>query len=162
MIILDSCTIILLAKASVLELFVMKKEVKITPQVLEEVLAGKTKMFPDALLSQRLYQEHKIKTIPADEKVTLKLVKDFNMGEGEASSIAAAFKNKTIVGTDNRQGRKAAQVHNLNLIGSLEIVSYLYQNKIISREKAFAAIKILREEGWFNTYLIEKVLEDIQ
>ncbi len=159
---MDACSVILLAKASVLESCTEHHKVSMTESVYEEVMAGKEKMFPDALLVERLKENRKLKIIKENPGLTAKFMQDFNMARGEASTVAIVIEEKgNIVLTDNRQGRKAAAINNLPLAGSIEIVVHLYQKKKISREKAALALKILKEEGWFEPYLIEKAMEEI-
>lgn len=160
--ILDSCTIILLAKASVLEKASESYNIKITSPVQEEVLEGKKKMFPDALLLERLVNEKKIKIVEVPLEKMHKMMQDFNMDKGEASVIARGLQEKELVGTDNRQGRKAARVYGLDLIGSIEVIVSLQKKKKISREKALEALSILQKEGWFSSYLIEQAKGDVQ
>ena len=162
MIIADACTVILLAKASVLETVAATYRLATPKPVYDEVLAGKENLFPDALLFERLVNEKKITVVFAPEKVSKKLQRDFNMGAGESSVIAVGItENKALVATDNKQGRMAAHVNDLPLVGSIDIVISLYKKNKITAFKAKAAIKILQEEGWFHSYLIEKALEDV-
>ena len=160
---LDSCTIILLAKASVLEIVIDSYDIIITKDVYKEVVKGKEKSFQDALLLERFGELKKFKQINTDAKLTKKLVKDFNMGLGEASVISFAIKQKyCVIATDNRQGRKAAKINNIPLVGSIEIVVALFKNKKITSEKAVTALKILRIAGWFDDYLIENAMEAVK
>lgn len=133
-----------------------------TKIVFDEVMKGKEQMFPDALLVERLSQEKKIHLIEFDDLLTKKMMAHFNMGKGEASTIAAAIKKKSIIATDNLQGRKAAKINNLSLVGSPEIIIKLFQKNKIDKIKAKEALQILKEEGWFNLYLLEKAEEDLQ
>ena len=121
--IVDSCTIILLAKASVLETASESYILLITQEVYKAVLEGKTKQFKDALLTERLKETNKIKIVKPDTILMNKLMKDFNMGEGEASTVAIAIKDKnTITATDNKQGRNATKINNMPLVGSPDII----------------------------------------
>lgn len=159
---MDACSLILLAKASVLESAAEEYSIIVTSEVYQEVVAGKQQMFPDALLVERLHNEEKIAIEKIEGKMTRKLIQDFNMGAGESSTLALGLKNqKMIVATDNKQGRKAATIFNLLLVGSIEVIVSLFKRKKISQEKAITALKILQKEGWFNSYLIEKGIEDI-
>ncbi|MBI1935669.1 hypothetical protein HYS31_04465 [Candidatus Woesearchaeota archaeon] len=111
--IMDTCSIVLLAKATVLETLTSLNNIIITEDVFNEAEKGKEKMLPDALLVGRLASDKKISIIKSDVKLKSKLMADFNMGGGEASTIAAVIKEKNrIVATDNLQGRKAALVNN--------------------------------------------------
>lgn len=161
-ILFDSCTLILLAKASVLETLAALHRIHVPEEVRREVLAGKKHLFPDALLVERLTNEKKLVSVPTSKAVSHKIAADFNMGRGEASVIANALvRPGWSVATDNRQGRSAAKILNVPLIGSIEIVVHLWKNKKIDTEKAKEALSILKREGWFNSYLTEKAGEDI-
>lgn len=162
MIVMDSCSAILLAKATLLETAAEEYEIAITAQVEEEVLKGKKDKLIDALLVERLVKESKLKVIEIGRKLSRKVADDFNMGKGEASTIAAAIKFKCVAATDNRQGRKAAVVNNIPLVGSPEIAVSLCREKKITKEKASAALKVLKEEGWFDQHIIEKAMEDVK
>ena len=160
--VMDACTAILLAKATVLETASNTYEINMTDYVFAEIMEGKPKMFQDALLVERLNKEKKIAVIKYDNGQISKIGKDFNMAKGEASTVAAGIKNNCAIATDNKQGRKAAQTTNMPLVGSIEIVVSLFGKNKISREKAVTALKTLQEEGWFDNYLIEKAMEDLK
>ena len=159
---IDSCSIILLAKASVLEKVLDSYNLLVTTEVYSEVIKGKEKMFKDALLIEKLKKEDKITLVNTDVKIKKKIIQDFNMGEGESSVVALGIKNSNIVATDNRQGRKAAEINNVQLLGSIEIIVSLLKQGKINHEKASEALKILKEEGWFDNNLIEKAMEDVK
>ncbi len=162
-IIIDACSIILLTKASVFEILLKEHTIFTTDSVYREVIKGKEKMFEDALILERVLGENKIKLIDCELALLKKLSNDFNMGEGEASIIAAGIKDKNlIVATDNIQGRKVAKINNLNVIGSIEIIVSLNKKNKINKEKAINALKLLKENGWFNAYLIENAEEDLK
>lgn len=160
---IDACTLILLAKASVLETVLIAYEVVTSKQVYEEVLAGKKKMFPDALLIERLADEKKLNIVFSPEDLTKRIKQDFAMAEGEASVISCGLSQKgMIIATDNKQGRKAALVNGLPLVGSVDLVISLNKKKKINKKKAEEALRILKDEGWFHPYIIEKASEDLQ
>lgn len=162
MIIADSCSVILLAKATLLEAAAESHNIAVTKEVFEEVTAGKKRMAADALLVEKLHKENKLHVKAAEAKTAKKLAKDFNMGRGEASTIAVAIRENCIVATDNRQGRKAAFINNLPLIGSPEIAVSLWKKGIITKGKAKDALSVLKKEGWFDSYIIEKAMEDVK
>lgn len=162
MIIADSCSIILLAKATILEKTIEVYNLNITPKVLEEVIKGKDKMHLDALIVEKLKNENKLKITEDNKMITQKLAVDFNMGFGEASTISAAKDKKCIVVTDNKQGRKVALINNIDLVGSPDVIVGLFKKKKISKEKAISALNVLKKEGWFENYILEKAREDIK
>lgn len=163
MIALDSCSAILLSKASIFERFLSEYEVCMSENVFEEVMEGKKKLFSDALLIERLHKEGRIKISKSDDKMTKVIAKGFNMGGGEASTLALALEHKDIiVATDNRQGRKAAEIHGVPLVGSVEILVGLFERGNIDREKAVGAMRILKEQGWFEPYLIDEAMRRLR
>ena len=162
MIIADSCSVILLAKATLLERAIETYNINITKIVLEEIMKGKENMSTDALIVEKLKENNKLNIIDDDKKITQRLELDFNMGLGEASTISMAITEKCIIATDNKQGRKAAFINNLNLVGSPDIVVSLWKKEKISKEKAIDSLETLRKEGWFDNYIIEKAMDDIR
>lgn len=161
---MDACTVILLAKASVLESAAKAYAISIPESVYNEVLAGKDKKLVDALLTERLIEE-RILTLAATENPKLRdaLMQDFSMGIGEADTFALSIeKGFDAVATDNKQGRKAALVNSLKLIGSPEIVMALFKTKEIPKDKTKKALKVLKNEGWFNELLIERLMEEVE
>lgn len=162
--IVDSCSIILLAKATVLEELAKWKKILITAGAYEEVIEGKEKKYLDALLLERLVAEQKIKIRnKLNRGVVKKLSADFGLGIGEAESIALALEETDLsLVTDNKQGRKTAKVYGLALAGSVETVVAMHKTKKISKEKAINSLRILKNAGWFQNYLIEKAFEEVQ
>lgn len=161
---IDSCSIILLAKATVLEILADNYKLLITRNVYQEILEGKNKKFIDALLTEKLVNEGKIniKKIK-NKKLIKKLVEDFSLGIGEAETLALTLgKQCEVISTDNKQGRKAAIIYKLNLVGSIDLITSLYKLKLIDKNKAVNALKELKEFGWFQDYLIDKALEDVK
>lgn len=161
---IDSCSMILLAKASALEAFADNYSLFAASNAYKEVLKGKSKKFIDALLAEKLVKKNKIIVRKAkNTSVVKKLMNDFNIGIGEAETLTLVLdKRCDAVCTDNKQGRKTAVLNNLNLIGSIDAVVSLYKLKQIDKNKAIGALNGLKEFGWFHEYLIEKALEDVK
>ena len=135
----------------------------ITDEVYNEVMEGKDKQLFDALLLERLVEEKKIAVEhQLNKDCVQKIILDFGAGMGEAESLALALTTKDkIIVTDNKQGRKVAKIQGLNLLGSIDVVVALRKTGKISKEKALQALHILKKEGWFQEYLLEKAMEDI-
>lgn len=159
----DACTVILLAKASILRTTAETYTLIMPQEVKTEVLAGKIIHATDAFIIEKLIEEKAIRiTKTKNTQIYEQLQKDFGMGNGEAAVLAyARNKKSSIVATDNRQGRKAAKINSLPLTGSIDILIALYKQGKLTSEKARQALKILETEGWFDIHLIEKAQEDI-
>lgn len=161
---LDSCSVILLAKATILESMCKKYELIMAKTVYEEILKGKDKKFMDALLTEKLVKEKKIIVKTAiNAKLVNKLIRDFNLGKGEAETLALVIGEECdAIVTDNKQGRKSALMHGLNLIGSIDVITALYNLKLIDKNKAKDGLMKLKEFGWFQEYLIDNAMEEIK
>ena len=160
----DLCSIILLAKATILEILSDKHDLFVTEEVYKEILKGRDKKFIDAFLTEKLVKEKKIKIIDiTSTSLIKKLMQDFNLGIGEAETLALVIdKQCDTVLTHNKQGRKTAFIYNLNLIGSIDAITALYKLRSIDKDKAVGGLKRLREFGWFQDYLIDSALEDVK
>ncbi len=161
--VMDACTVILLAKSSVLEPAAKTHDITLPGTVLNEVLAGIEKKLLDAMITRRLV-ESKILSISGNknEKLRNRLMADFGMGSGEADSLALAMQGTfDSVATDNKQGRKAAMVNSIALVGSPEIIMALHKAGKISADKTRQALRVLKTDGWFNDVLIERLIEEV-
>ena len=161
---IDSCSVILLAKATVLEVLANNYELFMTEKVYKEVLEGKNKKFIDALLTEKLVKEKSLKINKVkNNKLTKKVMEDFNIGIGEAETLALIMEKQCeAIITDNKQGRKSAVIYGLNLAGSIDVIIALHTLNLIDNDKAKISLKKLREFGWFQDYLIDKAMEEIE
>ena len=161
---IDACSVILLAKATILETFSKKYNLFATEKVYKEILEGKDKKFADALLTERLVKEQKINVANVvNNDLIKKLMADFNLGIGEAETLVLVLEKQCeIIVTDNRQGRKAALIYGLNLVGSVDVLIALHKLSLIDRDKAVNGLKRLKEFGWFQDYLIDIAMEEVK
>jgi predicted nucleic acid-binding protein len=161
MIIADSSSIILLAKASVLESLTGIDKLVIGRVVYEEsVLQGKTKSIPDSLLIEKLVDEEKIIVLQAGEKTKAKLEKTLGLTGGENDTLALAIDNNArMVLTDDRKNIVACRITGMPFMISLDAIIELCQGGKISKEKAFFAFEKIKEHGWISEELIENRLK---
>ena len=95
MFIFDASTLILIAKAELLEPFLasIEVEVAIPPQVERECCGVKRTL--DALMIQKALDDSRIRVIAVkNRKLVAKLQADFCLGKGEAEAIALAHTGK--------------------------------------------------------------------
>ena len=158
----DATTLILLAKADVLEIFVEKNNIIIPPIVYKEVLKGKEKSRIDAFIIEKLVQEKKIK-VKIPQNATKKIIQHmFNMQGGELEVIALAYNTQDTVLNDDKKGIHAAKALKLNFIGSLGVVVALQHAGRINKKEALEAIDILQAYGWYDPKLIKTHKEALQ
>ena len=161
MIVFDSSTLILLAKAELLVRVVEEIRIIIT-DIVEKECTRKQEL-PDAKLIKKLIEDGKIKVRNYDvEKEGKKLGKDFNMGVGEISSLLFAKKKGCILATDDRQALKVCKILRIPFLTAIHFLLRLYEKGAISQELALVKIKTLEEFGRYNTEIIRDALQKIR
>ena len=159
--IVDSSTLILLAKTGILDLFIEDRKLNITKKVKDEVIAEK-KTIDSKLIEQRI-KENKISiTEIKDDSFYNKLIKEFNLGKGEAESIVFALEEKTILLTDDKKAINICKIFNIKFTTAMNILVKLYQEKKIDKIRAEAIFKKLKKFGRYSNEIIEKVEEDLK
>lgn len=161
-IISDSTALILLAKASVLEIFANRNIVIIPEAVYKEVIKGKETGRSDSILTERLVHEGKLRLKKPDDSTRKSIQRLFNLKGGELDVIALAHKTHDTILTDDKKCLNAAKALGIGFITSLDIITVLYKKGIVSKEKAKGCISKLEEYGWYTRELIKKYMEAIK
>lgn len=161
MIVFDSSTLILLAKAELLVRVVEEIRVIIT-DIVEKECTRKQEL-PDAKLIKKLIEDGKIKVQDYEGgKEGKKLGKDFNMGVGEISSLLLARKKECILATDDRQALKGCKILGVPFLTAIHFLLRLYERGAISQELALAKVKTLERFGRYNTEIVRDALQKIR
>ena len=112
MIVFDASTLILIAKAELLDSFLtdIELEAAIPMEVKKE--CGGVKKSLDALLIQKALDESRLNVIAVkNRKLVLKLQGDFSLGKGEAETIVLALTEKAeVLGIDDKNGINACKL----------------------------------------------------
>lgn len=161
-IVVDSTGIILLAKASILRSICELVGLEITKMVESEVMAGLQKGRTDALYLRELLEEGKIKRAEIDVKIAERFRKDFRLGHGEAESIALAVSCKLPLITDDNKAKKVSRVIGVEVLSSLDFPIVLYENNMITYDKAKISLEILKKDGWFGESVILEALNTLE
>ncbi len=164
MLVSDSSTLILLAKASVLEAFSDSYEIVLSDLVYEEsVSRGREKARQDALLIGKLVDEGKIKVLGAPEARKGVLLKAFGISGGENETVALALEHGCeLVLTDDRKNMTVCKVLGIKYIIALDVVIGLYAADVIDREKLDEAFRKIVETGWLKDEIIQDRLKRIK
>jgi predicted nucleic acid-binding protein len=156
MIVFDSSTLILLAKAELLEKFIEAAGVEalIPPEVARE--SCEMKQAFDALVIARLIGEKKIRVHPLKDRTAFdRLRRDMSLGAGEAEAVALAMRMRAdLVATDDRHGINACRLVKVPFTSALAILVRMFQNGVLSREEAVEKLAILEREGRYKRALI--------
>jgi len=158
----DATSLILLAKAGLLELLVDRNKSVVPKLVYEEVAKGKDKGREDSMLIERLVAENKILVMRVDKSTKSKIEKLFNLKRGELEVISLAFGKKDTILTDDKKCLNAAKALKINFINSLDVIVALYRNGAISRARALESIDVLEEYGWYAKNLIKNYREALK
>jgi predicted nucleic acid-binding protein len=163
-VIVDACSIILLAKSDVLGSFSEWKDISVSRGVSNEVSEGKKKVYYDALVFEKMVDEKRVKIVDVENKKLLREFKDrYGLGRGEAETIVLYLdKNYDGLITDNKQGRKIAKLFDIHPIGTPDIIVALCKSKQITKEKAMEALCIIRRFGWFVDSIIENAMFEVE
>ena len=157
MIVSDSSTLILLAKASVLETVAGADELAIPECVYEEsALRGKEKARPDSLIIEKLVAEGKIKVkkAPPGEKEQLRTSFGITGGENQTVALALAEKSSLVL-TDDKKNMTVCRTLGIPYMIALDCVLDLFSSGRITREKAKEAFETISSAGWLSEEIIK-------
>ena len=159
--IVDSSTLILMAKSGLLDLVIKNKKLMITGKVKEESITAKDS-FDSKLIDQRVKEKAIKISYIKNIKFYDKMIEQFNLGKGEAEAITLAFEKNGILLSDDKKAINACKILNIRFTTALNILVEFYKNKTIDKEKAEIILKKLKEYGRYSNELIKKVEEDIK
>lgn len=163
MLIADSSSLILLAKLNILDIVIknIKHKLTIPKRVYEECTAKKESM--DAqLIEQRVKQ--KLITIRYSSNRSLydKIVKDFNLGKGEAEAITLCIELKSGIVTDDKKAINACKVLKIRFATAPRILIQLYKKNIFTKIEVNSIMENLQKFGRYSDIIINKIKEDLK
>lgn len=163
MIVFDASTLILLAKADLIELFISTYpgQVLIPEEVRSEILDAEKE---DALVFKQLIENKKIKILKIkDKNFSNKLMEDFNIEKGEADALGLTLQEKAgVIATDDKNAMKACKFLKLEFITSISILIRAFEKGLIEREEAFIKLRKLQSFGRYSKAIITKAAEQLQ
>jgi predicted nucleic acid-binding protein len=163
MIIFDASTLILLAKISLLENFLLNflYEVFIPKKVKDEVLRGKSEEVP---LLVKLIEVKKIQVIKIREGQQIKkLMTDFSIGSGEAEAIVLALQKKgSLVGTDDKNAIRACKILGIPFTTTIAILLRTFEKKLLDKKTALLKLQKLEMIARYHRTIIEDAESQIR
>lgn len=157
MIVLDSSTLILLARAELLEKFIEScgQKVAIPKQVEKESCAAKKSL--DALLIQKAISEGSLSVMTVrNRKVYEKVRDDFALGKGEAEAIALAFAKKAkLVAIDDKSGINACKLLEIPFTTAVSVLVRMCEKGVVSKEEATAKLEALARFGRYDRGILQ-------
>ncbi len=162
MIILDASTLILLAKAELLTVFLEAvrdeagEEVAIPKEVEKECCGAPYS--PDALWIRAAIEEKKIRGIGLkNRKVVETVLLHFSLGKGEAEAIALAVaENAALVAIDDKQGINACKFLGIPFTTAIAILVRIREKGRIERDEALNKLELLVKFGRYRAEIVEQ------
>lgn len=157
MIVLDSSTLILLAKTDLLDPLLERSPTALAiPEAVERECCLGVQSF-DALLIRKRLDESKIRTIAVKNKrVATRLARDFNLGRGEAEAIALALQQGAqLVAMDDKNGINACKLVGLPFATAIAMLVRSALRGWLSREEGLRKLEALAKHGRYAKSIIE-------
>src|SRR3989344_4470072 len=146
----DATALILLSKAGLLEIFAERNKIIMPVSVFQEVMDGKGKGRLDAMQTEILVEQKKIKVVNPSEKLRNRINKTLNLKKGELDVVSIAFQKKYSILADDKKCLNAAKALKLDYMTSLDIIIALWKKNEINRQKALESINKLEDFGWHS------------
>lgn len=162
MIVFDASTLILLAKAAILREVLEHHKGSIIPPVVHRECTVESER-EDAQLIARLIDEGLLKIVqPERPGVIAKLVKDFQLGRGEAAALVLALEKKALLATDDLPARKACRILKVRAIIAVAFLERLVQRDLLAPELALEKLKKFKRYGRYKAETLEQVKANIK
>ena len=158
-IVFDSSTLILLAKITLLREVANRSRCIITNVVEDECTRKETF---DSKIIRELIEENLIEIECIKPKELAKIRKDFNIEEGEASSLALAMKEKAILAADDKPTMKACTILNIDFSTAIHFIVRAYKRRLIDKKIALEKLSDLEKYGRYSAQIIEDAKHRIE
>ena len=97
------------------------------------------------------------------KKVFEQLKADFNLGNGEAETLALAVSQKEkLVAIDDRRGIKVCKLLKTPFTTAVAITVRMYEKRLLSREQALAKLDALARHGRYSKEIISKAKAEVE
>ena len=156
MFVFDASTLILIAKAELLEPFLAGIKLRVAiPGEVEKECCGPKKTL-DALMIQKAVDESKIEVVAVkNRRLVAKLRADFSLAKGEAEAIVLALKEKALLGIDDKTGINACKLLGLAFTTAVGILIRSREKGLLEGPDALAKLAILAKYGRYKDSIIE-------
>ena len=111
---------------------------------------------------RELIEENIIEIEHTKPKELAKIRKDFNIQEGEASSLALAMKEKGILATDDKPTMKACTILDIDFSTAVHFVVRAYNRRLIDKKIALEKLSGLEKYGRYSARIMEDAMHRIE
>lgn len=158
----DSCSLILLTRAKLLDIVCKEFSVEIPSKIFEEVvIVGKELNKVDAFIIEKKIKTKKIFVKEISLNKLNELIQ-FNLDKGEEEAIMLSIQdNADFFLADDKQAINTAKFLGINWISIPILIQSFYEKKKINQNDAFEALSIVQREGRYKLDFILEVLKNI-
>jgi uncharacterized protein len=164
MIVFDASTLILIAKAELLDLFLANigASVRIPGEVEKECCSSKKAL--DAIIIQKALDELRIKTVAVENhRLVAKLQADFTLGKGEAEAIALALNDRAqVLGIDDKNGINACKLLGIPFTTAVGILIRSREKGLLQVSEALEKLASLAKHGRYKDSIIEDARQRLE
>jgi predicted nucleic acid-binding protein len=158
MVVFDASTLILIAKADLLEHFLSGIRMPVViPAEVERECCG-TKRTIDAITILKALDKSEIKkVVVGNRRLVTKLQGDFNLGKGEAEAIALALdEGAQLIGIDDKHGINACRLMGIAFTTALGILVRAREKQLLGDAEALEKLVLLAKYGRYKESIIEE------
>lgn len=157
MTVIDSSSLILLAKTDVLDVTIknLKEKLTIPEEVYAECMAKKESF--DAQIIEKRVKEHAIlRRKVSDKELCYRIANDFNLGRGEAEAIVLCIELKSGMITDDKKAINACKILKIEFGTVLGLIAQFYRKNFIALTEAKSITKKLKKIGRYSSEIMDQ------
>jgi len=157
MIVFDASTLILIAKAELLERFLAGVNLPVTiPREVEKECCGTPRAL-DALIIRKALEESRIEAVTVkNRRLVAKLRADFSLGKGEAEAIALSLSERAqLLAIDDKNGINACKLLGVPFTTAVGILIRSRARGLLEGPEALAKLALLVKHGRYKNSIID-------
>jgi hypothetical protein len=164
MLVFDASTLILIAKAEMLDSFLRDVGIDVAIPVAVEEECCDVKKSLDALMIRKALSEAKIKAIAVrDRKLVARVRADFGLGVGEAEAIVLALEVKArVLGIDDKGGINACKLLGIAFTTAIGILLRMCERRLLTASEALTKLEGLARHGRYKKSILEDARRQLE
>jgi len=157
---IDGIALLSLAKTGIIETAVDFYDIVLVPSLIEEIESQKKENEPEALYISKLIKEEKFLKEHVYKNDDLKLYGLF----GVELEVVSHFLNGNcdFILSDDAIIRENREILKLNVVSTPAFILSLINKGIITKEKGISAYAILRNDKWFEEWIIDECIRRVK
>ena len=160
--IMDSSTLILLAKSGLLDIFIDNLKTQlIIPKTVETECASKKDTYDAKLITQRINDKKIIVQTSSNLKICEELMRDFNIAKGEAEALTLCLDKNQLLLTDDKKAINACKILRLAFATAPNILIRAVEKGLIEQEQAMLIFEKLMRYGRYSKDIIQDVKDKL-